>query len=268
LFIFSGIIIENAFEINFNQEDKVMKARFVCVFFLVLILQFVLFSRTAELEIRMFDNTNMIVVLGDYQFDENRGRYHISDLSAGYYNMEVYRKPNSLYGQSGISNAQLFYRGNIHLPEGYLTYAEVTPSGRLEIVKRVSLHQTPHYGGSHHHNSGSYGHPGGYYGHGHSYGYAGMEPRAFDELKYTIRNTSFDRNKLDIAKFAASRNRLTSFQVTEIIHLFSFESNKLDFAKYAYGFVADPGSYFMVANAFTFSSSKRELYRYIGYPGR
>jgi len=45
--------------------------------------------------------------------------------------------------------------------------------------------------------------------------------------------------------------------------VFSFESTRLDFARMAYHRVIDPQNYFIVNNAFRFSSSIDELYQYI-----
>jgi hypothetical protein len=44
---------------------------------------------------------------------------------------------------------------------------------------------------------------------------------------------------------------------------FSFESTRLDFARFAYAYVVDPQSYFMVNNAFAFSSSVDDLNRFL-----
>ena len=244
-----------------------MKTRFFLVFLLLLALNLVLFARTAELDIRMSDNSSIIVVVDNYEFNENRNSYHITGLSQGYHSLEVYRIMYNSFNPHAPATTQLFYSGRIYLQGGFLTYAEVSRSGHLRILRKVALNAGYHGHGNHgnHYGHGSHGHSGGGYGYGgysHSYG---MDPAAFAELRGTIARASFDSNKLDIAMFAVSRNRMTSAQVADITRMFSFESNRLEFAKYAYSFVTDPGSYFMVANAFTFSSSKRELFDFIGY---
>ena len=258
-----------------------MKTRFFFVFLLLMALNLVLFGRSAELDIRMFDNEKMVIVLDNFTFDEDRGRYHITNLSSGYHDLEVYRLMHNGLNPNAPASFNLFYRGRIFLQEGYLTYAEVDRGAKVIILKRVKLHNSPHYNSNNGNHYGHYGNNGNHYGqynnngnnnyYGGSYGYGtpaysyGMDPIAFNELKHTISRTSFDSNKLDIAKFAVTGNRMTSMQVAEITRMFTFESTRLDFAKYAYRFVVDPGSYFMVANAFTFSSSKRELFDFIGY---
>jgi hypothetical protein len=240
-----------------------MKTRFILVFFLLLALNFVLFAKPAELDIRMYDNSNFIVVIDNYPFDDGRQAYHIRNLSHGHHHIEVYRLIYNGYNPHAPAVSKLFFSGRIFLQGGYLTYAEVNRYGRLSIIRKTLLNSGYGYGNPYCH--GNNGHVSGNFGHGGS-GYAyGMNPASFSELKHSISRTSFDSNKLELAKFAASRNRMTSGQVSEITRLFTFESNRLDFAKFAYSFVVDPGSYFVVANAFTFSSSKRELFDYIGY---
>lgn len=90
-----------------------------------------------------------------------------------------------------------------------------------------------------------------------------MSRNNFQAAKATISNESFDETRLSTAKGIISSNCLTADQVLELCNLFSFEQSKLDFAKCAYGKTVDPNNYFKVVNAFTFSSSKDELNRYI-----
>ena len=90
-----------------------------------------------------------------------------------------------------------------------------------------------------------------------------MKKSNFESAKATITNESFDETRLSTAKSIIASNCLTSEQVLEICKLFSFEGSRLDFAKSAYGKTVDPNNYFKVNNAFSFSSSKDELNKYI-----
>lgn len=90
-----------------------------------------------------------------------------------------------------------------------------------------------------------------------------MKRGDFQAAKQTIENESFDESKVNTAKSIISSNCLTSDQVLELCQLFSFEQSKLDIAKCAYGKTIDQNNYFKVVNAFTFSSSKDELNKYI-----
>lgn len=90
-----------------------------------------------------------------------------------------------------------------------------------------------------------------------------MDFSAFEAAKTTIMKASFDDTKLSIAKQIASANCLTAAQIRDIMKLFSFESTRLDFAKFAYRYCYDKGNYFMVNDAFSFSSSIDELNQFI-----
>jgi hypothetical protein len=90
-----------------------------------------------------------------------------------------------------------------------------------------------------------------------------MDQGTFNNALNTINNQAFEENKLQVAQQVFTSNCMTSAQVTQILGLFSFEDSKLDFAKFAYGRTFDLGNYFMVNNAFTFSSSVDELNAFI-----
>jgi len=85
----------------------------------------------------------------------------------------------------------------------------------------------------------------------------------FEAAKTQIIKANFDDTKLIIAKQIASNNCLTAAQIRDIMKLFSFESTRLEFAKFAYSHCYDKGNYFMVNDAFSFSSSIEELNEFI-----
>jgi hypothetical protein len=86
----------------------------------------------------------------------------------------------------------------------------------------------------------------------------------FGFILQEISRQHFDSSRLQVAKQVISTNRLTSAQITDVMRLFSFESSRLEIAKFAYSYVVDPQRYFMVNNAFSFSSSVDDLNRFIG----
>jgi hypothetical protein len=90
-----------------------------------------------------------------------------------------------------------------------------------------------------------------------------MDQSAFSGALATINGQSFEDNKLQIAQQVFTSNCMTTAQVSQIMGLFSFEDSKLEFAKFAYGRTYDLSNYFMVNNAFTFSSSVDELNSFI-----
>lgn len=94
----------------------------------------------------------------------------------------------------------------------------------------------------------------------------GMNSNAFQQLKQQVKNESFDNKRLDLLRSVLPQNTVSSEQVKDLAMLFDFERNKLDLAKFAYRYTADRGNYFVVNDVFDFGNSKTELTQYIaGY---
>ena len=91
----------------------------------------------------------------------------------------------------------------------------------------------------------------------------GMNPQDYDEAYQVISSESFDSSKMTVAKQVISSNPMTASQILGICQLFSFESNKLEFAKFAYAFCVDQNKYYLLNEAFSYESSKRELNNFL-----
>lgn len=90
-----------------------------------------------------------------------------------------------------------------------------------------------------------------------------MEAANFMGALASIKNQSFDSDKLIIAKQITNANCLSTNQIKQIVAIFDFESEKIKYAKYAYTHCFDPQNYYIVNDAFTFSSSIKKLNDYI-----
>ena len=90
-----------------------------------------------------------------------------------------------------------------------------------------------------------------------------MSPQDYEEAYQLISKESYDSSKLTVANQVVSANPMTANQILGICKLFSFESNKLKFAKYAYGFCTEKNKYYLLNEAFSYESSKRELNEFI-----
>lgn len=90
-----------------------------------------------------------------------------------------------------------------------------------------------------------------------------MSNADFNRAKETLRREMFENTRVDIAKSIINSNLFTTSQVKELLNLFTFENNKLDLAKYAYRYTLDKNNYYIVNDAFTFSTSREELARFI-----
>ncbi len=90
-----------------------------------------------------------------------------------------------------------------------------------------------------------------------------VEDASIKQMKSSIESKSFEDTKMTVAKQATRNKCLTAAQVKEIMALFTFEDSKLDYAKFAYDYTYDVGNYYILNDAFTFSSSIDELNRFI-----
>ncbi len=90
-----------------------------------------------------------------------------------------------------------------------------------------------------------------------------LSPTAFDGFMHTFHNARFESDRVVIAKQMLSAHCVTTQQVVAVVKSLDFESSRLEIAKFAYTRTCDPQNYFMVNDAFRFSSSIRELNRYI-----
>lgn len=93
--------------------------------------------------------------------------------------------------------------------------------------------------------------------------YQGMDSQDYEEAYQLISNEQYDSSRLTVANQVVSSNPMTASQILGICKLFSFESNKLKFAKFAYSYCTEQNKYYLLNEAFSYESSKRELNEFI-----
>jgi hypothetical protein len=101
------------------------------------------------------------------------------------------------------------------------------------------------------------------YSGGNSYRNMPMSDQNFRTAMNYINSLNFDSEKLTQAKQIMRNNIMTSAQVKELVGSLTFDSNRLELAKAAFPSVYDKGMYFIVGEAFTFSSSRDKLNEYL-----
>jgi hypothetical protein len=86
----------------------------------------------------------------------------------------------------------------------------------------------------------------------------------FQDIIASLKSQPFENSKLSSAKeVVRSKKCFNSFQIREILNLFSFEQNKLDLAKYCYAFCIDRENYYKINNCFAFPRSADDLNKFI-----
>ncbi len=257
-------------------------------------------ASASEINVRL-NNYKKFKFTIDNEVYKNATSYNIRNISQGFHNITSYEFTNGNNYNRLIFSGRVYIPGNkiidavISKNGGFKITREVSMSGNNGGNYGNNGGNHGGNGGNYGNNGGNYGGNGGYYGNnggnnggnygnnnygnddyvGGNYGNNGygnnggynndgaMRDYEFGMLLSTIRNTSFDSSKIDVAKTALMDNRVYSKQVLELVKLYSFESSKLEVAKFAYSRTIDKGNYFLVNGAFNFSSSTDELNRFI-----
>ena len=165
------------------------------------------------------------------------------------------------------------YSGNIRLRPDYHTRFLVNSNRgmgvTLTLAQEEPLYRAPVYGvrpgGRGDHHGGHTGHHATCGGGGCNGGCWMMSPAQVENILYAMRHQPFDEDKWAVAHRALrSGPPIRSADLVVLLNQFAFDRHRLELAKFAYENVADPENYFLVYNAFTFSSSRRELDIFLG----
>jgi hypothetical protein len=219
-------------------------------------------TKASQLNIRMFNDSRFTLAINGELVTRSATEARINHLRAGEHHIKVVKMIRSRY--DGRRTRRVIFDGFVNIPRRKKIFAVVHPRRGLNFRRVINL---PPRGG---HNQGPPPSPacGNGIGNGNNYGqptnYGNSNNFWFENLRAAILNASFESDKLRIAKRGINGRELSANEVSEIMNCFSFESTRLKFAKFAYNRTFDQENYFMVNNAFNFSSSIDELYNYIG----
>jgi hypothetical protein len=85
-----------------------------------------------------------------------------------------------------------------------------------------------------------------------------------EQIKATIKKQSFSSTQLSMAKQILNAKKcFTCNQIKQMMQIFSFEESRMEFVKYAWDYTTDKSNYYILADGFSFSSSKEELMSFI-----
>ena len=179
------------------------------------------------------------------------GDEFVTDISSGNHAIKIWSMPVRTRGAYSSQAIRVLYDENVFIRGGYFADIVINRFGRIfKDEQQLEGNNDP----------GPYPAQ----GQNHYPGYNPvMETNNFNALKATLKNEAFDASRLNIAKQAGAANFFSAAQVKEIVQLFSFDNSKLEIAKALYGRTTDKGNYFIVNDAFSYSSSKDELMAFI-----
>lgn len=215
----------------------------------------------SKLNLLLFDDGNFTVVLDGIRYPNVNGNFRAPQLFAGTHRIKIVE---NFFGRNGRRTGRtVLYAGPLHVPYNSRVTVKLTPNGRLKTVNVVRLqhnhrrgyHPRQGYRGS---NNRGYDNRG-----GRGYG-QGQRQMYFNEVKRSMRQTNFDRDRLAIARDAVRNQNMSAHQVAQLMALLNFESNRLQLAKFAYRFGPhNPNYLHVVSRQLDFHSSRRELARFI-----
>ena len=191
---------------------------------------------SSELFLKMWNSTKFSVNFDNNSYPQRTSMFELIDIDAGSHKLVVFKR--SRRGRR-YSKRRIIFSGYIDIPESSKVYAKINKYREL-VISRI-------------------------------------EPIVWDDEEddntlpelniasviQSMDNASFSSDKKIIAEQAISTHAVWTNQIAQILRKFDFESDKLKMAKFAYGFCIDKEKYYTINNVFDFSSSIRELNKYI-----
>jgi len=229
-------------------------------------------SRGTKLTVSTTGNMPVRVMVDNNKYSSGNGQdVTVRNLTTGFHTVKIFIRRSGRgfgngQGNNGYQNGyQQVYSSQVYIKVNTHTDITVNRFGKAYVDEQQMGNgyydeDDEDWGDNGNWNGNGNGNGNGNWG---GYQQQAMDSKVFDQFKQTLRNEGFDDTRANLAKQTISANYFTVAQVKEILGLFSFESTKLSVAKYAYDYTIDKGSYFLVNDVFSFSSSKDELANYI-----
>lgn len=222
------------------------------------IVAFIVKSEASELFLRLNTTGEYAVTVYDQTHQNRNNIYTFFGLPYGISSILIVNKYTNL----------ILYNGTISIMPNERIVAEINSFGQLSIIQKLQIQELnwyttivtngPYVGNPYPNNSypnnpyPNNPYPGNY-----------VDNATFNLFLTSLRNESFDSNKLKMAKSYVKFSSLSAAQIAAISKEFDFDSNRLDFAKSAYATCYDKNNYFMLKDTFDYSSSYNSLVDYM-----
>lgn len=201
----------------------------------------------SELRLSLTGNQFFTLTLDGQYFSYPDNKYVVNSIAPGTHYLQVF-KANGFYGTA------IAFSGYIQIPAASVVNAKIDRYGRF-VVKSIN----PKYSAPVVYQPVPVSYP------AYAPVFYPMSDYDFGFLRESIGSKNFESSRLQVAKQALSTQYLTTFQLIELMNLMSFESSKLELAKFAYSRITDKQRFYLVNDAFNFSSSITELDHYIRF---
>ena len=203
----------------------------------------------SEVFLRIPENGYFTVEVGDQLIGNTSGKFRFFDLGSG-------RIPLSIY-----ENGFLLYRTTLNVQNNSRMVLDFFTDYGLYLLGNYQV-QNQTYGfnewddvWNNPYNNG-YGNNNFYYGNT-------MNNSQFSQFIVALKKNSFDDSKLVFVQQQARSTSFSSSQIRAILKAFSFDDDRVNAGKVLYPNCIDKPNFYMVYEAFSFDSSRKELMQYI-----
>ncbi|MGI9527831.1 MAG: DUF4476 domain-containing protein [Weeksellaceae bacterium] len=204
----------------------------------------------SEVFIRIPERGRFTVQVADQSISNSNGKYRFFDLRAGISTVAIYQ------------NDFLLYRTRINVTRNSRIMLDFFSDYGLYLLSVYPILNNP-YGVNEWDELWNRPYDGRWNNPSHQFQFDTMNQTSFNRFMSTLKKESFDEGKIRLIESTAKDIYFTAEQIKEMISLFSFDDNKLDIAKKLYAQCVDKYNYYLVNEAFSFSSTKEKLQDYI-----
>ena len=208
-------------------------------------------QQKSELNLSVYNNIEFTMIFDAIVYSKPSNTYRIADIIPGSHSLQVfkvekYRNYEGYWDQKYV----LLFSAMIDVPANSRITALINQSNQFVTISTERIIEIGRRDGDRDRD-------------GEHRGPKCMTEDQFRDLKNSVASKPFEETKLSVAKEAIAANGIKTSQVIELMDEMSFEDSKLTLAKYAYNYTIDKNEYYLVNDAFSFSSSIDELNEYI-----
>ena len=196
-------------------------------------------NSTLVIDLAEHPRKTYIVELGDGSVYESHGDFRINKIRFGAQQIRIFERRHQRKRRNQNATAdKLMYAGVVRIPKNSTVFSQLV--NRRLRVNRIVKKRPPRPKAA-----------------------LGMRQQQFNQLKRSVAQETFDKDKIALLRFASKANFMSSKQVAQLMNLLTFEKYKLQFAKFAYKNTVDKQNYILVRNRLTFTSDRKKLMRFI-----
>jgi hypothetical protein len=218
-------------------------------------------QQKSELNLSVYNNIEFTMIFDAVVYSKPSNTYRVENINPGSHSLQLfkvekYRTYDGYWDQKFV----LLFSAMVTIPENSRITALIDQSNQFVTVSSDRIIDMNRRDGN---GDRDRDHDRDRDGDRNRRGPKCMTDNQFNELKNSVSSKPFEETKLSVAKEAIAANGTKTSQVIELMELMSFEGSKLTLAKYAYSYTVDKNEYYLVNDAFTFSSSIDDLSQYI-----